>query len=475
MLLPLRFRLPLRLRRLLQLPLGRLQSATFRSLPGPARSLLTLELLSTCATSLGHTAALSWLAERGGPGALVVFSAWLALTTLVGLPVLSPLGDRFSKPGLIRWGSLALGLIALLQALLACADVLGWQMLVITGALAAMAQAVTQPAQVALLPDLVPPEHLSQAIRLRRGWQAIGSLSGPLLAGLALACGPLQASLCLHAILAGLCAAAGLALRGPAIRAVDVGRPPWLDLLRAGWRAKWQVRVDRWWTLSGALMMLFYGPAVGLLLPLRLQALHASTAWLGLCQAALAMGVLIGVLGVAEALIQRVGRHRAMMTAVALCGLCIGALSACRHPAMVAGLLALMGACTSLTQLTGQTLRSLAIPEDFRSRMAAAQLTVASLAATGAPMLAGGMLLQWRVETVYALHGAAFLGAGLLLLAVPGLRTLLGLSAADAVGWYERQYPQAFRRPAAVPAASRNRHPAPESSAVSHTRTKAGP
>lgn len=467
--------LTLRLLLLLRLPLQPPLSATFRSLPGSAQSLLTLELLSTCATGLGHTAALSWIAERGGAGALVTFSAWLALTTLLGLPVLSPLGDRFAKPGLIRWASIGSGLIALLQSLLACAGGLCWQTLVVTGALAAMAQAVSQPAQMALLQDLVPPTQLSQAIRLRRGWQAIGSLSGPLLAGMALACGPLEASLCLHALISGLCAASGIALRGPSIRAVAAGRLPWLDLLQAGWRAKWRVRVDRWWTLSGALMMLFYGPAVGLLLPLRLQALHASTAWLGLCQAALAMGVLVGVLGVAEALIQRLGRHRAMMMAVALCGFCIVALSACRHPAMVAGLLALMGACTSITQLTGQTLRSLAVPEDFRSRMAAVQLTVASLAATGGPMLAGGMLLQWRVETVYALHGVAFLGAGLLLLAVPGLRTLLGLAAADAVGWYERQYPQAFRRPAAAPAASRNRHPAPESSAVSQTRTKAGP
>ncbi len=463
---------------------------SFRSLPRSARALLTLELFSASASGLGQTAVLAWLAARGGPGALVTFSAWLAVTTLVGLPALSPLGDRFAKARLMRWGYLGLMLLALAQGLLAWVGLLSLRTLVLTGALGAVAQAVIQPAQAALLPERVPPDELSRAIRLRRGWQAVGGLSGPLLTGLALACGPMEAAMVLHAAVAAMAAVASLAvLAAIAALAPDgavastsgatsstglttTGLTPtghrrrWLDLVRAGWRAKWRVRVDRWWTICGALMMVFYGPAVGLLLPLRLQALHASTAWLGLCQAALAVGVLIGVLGAAERLIQRLGRHRAMMAAVVVCGLCLCALSACGHPALMAGLLALVGACTSITQLTGQTLRALAIPEDFRSRMAAAQLTITSLAATAAPMLAGGMLLQWRVETVYALQGAAFLGAGLMLLAVPGLRRLLGLSPADAVGWYERQYPQAFHRPATEPTASRNRHPAPESSAV---------
>jgi MFS family permease len=214
--------------------------------------------------------------------------------------------------------------------------------------------------------------------------------------------------------------------------------------------------VDRWWSLSGALMMVFYSPAVGLLLPLRLDALHAPAAWFGLCQAGLALGVLSGVLGAAERLIRRLGRHRAMMMAVLLCGLCIGAMAACSHPVVLVVLMTLIGACTSLTQLTGQTVRALAVPDDFRARMSAAQLTLSALAGTAAPLVAGAMLQRWPIDTVYALQGAGFLFAGLVLLIVPGLRTLLSLSATDAVGWYERRYPQAFRRDA-----SPNRHRCP--------------
>lgn len=428
-----------------------------KPLPASAKALLRVELFCTCATALGHSAMLLWLSQHATAAGLVTYGALLAATTLLGMPVLSPLGDRIQKPVLIRLGHGGLLVLAALQCAIACWCAEPVAPLTVIGMLATLAQAMAQPAQQAWLPDLLPATQLADAIRRRRGLQALGSLTGPVLAGAAVSWGSPLAGLVLHAFLSAVCTAAALLLRSPAPPAPSRPSPtPWLQLLRAGWRAKWHVQVDRWWTLSGALMMMFYSPAVGLLLPLRLNALQAPTAWFGLCQGSLAAGVLFGVLGASETLIRRLGRHRAMILAVVVCGVCICGMSVCTGPASLAALLALMGACTSITQLTGQTVRALAVPDDFRARMTAAQLTVTSLAGTAAPMVAGAMLQRWPIGTVYALQGVAFLVAGLLLLVVPGLRTLLSLSASEAVGWYERRYPEAFRRDA-----SPNRHRCP--------------
>ncbi len=426
------------------------------TLPTPVSALLRVELLSTCAAALGHSAMLLWLSQHGGAAALVTYSALLAAATLIGMPALSPLGDRIHQPRLIMLGHGGLFVLAVLECAVACWSDRPIAPLIVIGMLSTWAQAVAHPAQQALLPALLPAEQLSEAIRRRRGLQAVGSLAGPVLAGVAVSGGSALSGLVLHALLSALCAAAALTVRSRVPVALSPSAAPWLQLMRAGWRAKWQVRVDRWWTLSGALMMLFYSPAIGLLLPLRLKALQAPPVWFGLCQASLAAGVLVGVLGASDLFISRLGRHRAMMMAVIVCGVSLCAMSACARPAGLAALMAVIGACTSITQLTGQTLRALAVPEDFRARMTAAQLTITALAGTTAPMVAGAMLQRWPVDAVYAVQGMGFLGAGMLLLAIPGLKTLLGLSASEAVGWYERRYPQAFHRDA-----SPNRHRCP--------------
>jgi MFS family permease len=415
-------------------------------LPAPARALLLVELLSLCAASVGHGAVLWWMAEALGAVALTTYSAVLALATLISVPALSPLGDRQAKGRLIAGAQAVLLMVAALLGVTAWHHPLSLGLLMSCGAIAAVAQAVSQPAQSAMLLEALPAEQVAEAIRWRRALQAVGSLCGPALAGLAWSWGQMSLALAVHGALAAASAAVAMTLWCVPATGLTPGREPWIALLKAGWKAKWRVRVDRWWTLSGALMMLFYAPAVGLLLPLRLQSMGASALWMGGCQAALAVGVLVGVFGATDVLFQRMGRYRSMMMAVSLCGLCVAGMSVGRHAPLLALLLAVIGFCISVTQMTGQTVRSLAVPEDFRARMAAAQLTVASVASSCAPLLAAGLLQHGTVEDVYRWAGIGFLASGLLLLGVPGLRQLLAFSPSDAQGWYERHYPHAFVR-----------------------------
>ncbi|SEK66182.1 Predicted arabinose efflux permease, MFS family [Roseateles sp. YR242] len=435
----------------------------FPGLSTTARWLLLCELFSLCASSVGHSTALWWLAGHQGAHGLTAYSAIVALTALISLPALSPLGDRRAKRLLLVRGQATLVAVAAALCALASVDLLSLWSICVCGVVTTVAQAVVQPVQSAALLDVVPADRLSQAIRIRRGTQAIGSLCGPALAGLAMSFGGVGWAYALQLLLAAACtvAATKLPARVAAQAAARQGR--WVDDLRAGLRAKWLVRVDRWWTLSGALMMVFYAPAIGLMLPLRLQSMGAPATWFGWCSGALSVGVLIGVLGVADRLMLRAGRHRAMLMAVALCGVCLGAVGAVDRVQVLALLFAVIGLCTSVTQLMGQTHRALAVPEDFRARMASAQLAVAHMAAAGAPLLAGLLLQRWPVAQVYGVMSAGFLLSGLALLAVPGLKAFLRLAPEDARNWYERQFPAAFlradlNRPEPVP---------PDSAAVS--------
>lgn len=414
----------------------------------PVRLLLLSEMLGLLASAVGQVAVAWWIARSGGAGDLAIHGALLALSSLLAMPLLSPLGDRWPKQRLIRLGKLLLLLDALALALLALGDY-RLPLLCACSLLAVLANALLLPAQASILPELVPTERLPEAIRLRRGAQALGGLLGPGLGGLALALGDIAIALLLNLLLFCVAALAAWRLDPPPFPAQRAAPQGWFADLVAGLRAKWGVPLDRWWTLVGALMMVCLLPASGLLLPLRLQALGLSALWFGSCAAALSLGLLAGVAGLADALIRGCGRARAIGVAVLGCGLAIGALGVCDQPVGLLLLFALMGLSMSVTQLVGQTHRMLAMPEDFRARMSAGQLAISQIAAALAPALAGTLLGHWPVAEVYRLLSVGFLLSGLLLLAVPGLGHFLSLDHERVKNWYGRQHPQAFspRRP----------------------------
>lgn len=415
-----------------------------RHCPPAARKLLLGEMAGLLATASTQTTLVWWIASFGGATELARYGAITAICAMVALPLLSPLGDRWPKHRVVQCARGVLLIEALALAMLAGMAVYSGPLLCFCGVVSALAGAALLPAQASMLAELVDAGRLPEAIRLRRGAQALGGLLGPAMSGALLALDGVAGAMIGVLLLALIAAGAAMRLEQPHSAPAIAAPAAWLGDVGAGLRAKWGVPIDRWWTLTGALMMVFFLPATGLLLPLRLQALDLSGGWLGACHAGLSLGVMAGVAGLADALIRGLGRVRAIAAAIGVCAGAMAAVGACDHPLALVTCFALMGLCMSVTQLVGQTHRTLAIPAHFRSRMAAAQLTLAHLAATVAPAAAGMLLTQCRVDTVYLWMALGFIASGALLLAVPELGTFLRLDHEQVRNWYGRRYPRAF-------------------------------
>lgn len=418
-----------------------------QSVPITVRRLLLGELMGLLATASLQLTVAWWITSEGGAAALARYGALTATAALVATPLLSPAGDRWPKSRLIRLGRLCLALDALLLTSLCWSGIYDLTLLCACGLLSVVATALLWPVEASIIPELVAPAQLPAAMRLRRAAQAAGGLLGPSLGGMVLAGAGLEAAMIVNLALCMLASGAAWLVGLPARPVAAPRRRGWFGDMAGGLRAKWCVRLDRWWTLVGALMMLCLGPATGLLLPLRIQSLGLTAAWYGACSAALSVGLLLGVVWLAPALIDRMGRVRALALVIAGCAAAIAGIGLCnRAPALVT-LFASIGLCMSVTQLVGQTHRMLAMPEDYRARMSAAHLMVAQLVAALAPALAGTLVLQVDVQNTYLLLAAGFGVAGLLLLAVPGLGTFLRQDHEGARNWYSRHYPQAFTSP----------------------------
>ena len=299
-----------------------LQAAARRlsAFSGAFHLLLISDTLMLLSLMVGRVAVPWWVASEGGAAHLAVFAAGMALVSCIALPLLSPLGDRFDKKLLISAGLALMALEGLALAALAQAGIYHLGLVMALELCAAVAMAAIMPASFSIVAELLPGHQLTAGLGLQKSAQAVGRLLGPVLGGTLLALAGTATALWLHALLLALAAALAWRIQA-ALPAPGARERRWLQDLRAGLAAKWKMPLERGWTSVSFLVMIFFGPGIGMLLPLKVQSLGLSAAWLGAYEAGLSAGMLLGALGGSVGLARRIGRFHASLCAILLEGL----------------------------------------------------------------------------------------------------------------------------------------------------------
>jgi len=387
-----------------------------------------------------------WITSSGGASAITAFGVTLAVATFIAAPAASPFGDRLCKGRQITWGLAGLCLVAAAQAALAFAGVFSLAALVALAVVQVLAAAFVDPARDAVLTELMPQARLAAAIRLRKTTQAVSGILGPLLAGLAIGAVGVTGSLCVYGglLVLGMLAASRIP-RTTAGAARQSGVAAWWRDLRAGLAAKWLMPMERGWTVVNFAVWIFQGPAVGLLIPLKVQSLGLQGGWLGLCLGALSTGVLLGSLFGSQALVDRFGRYRVRVGLGLAEGLALAVVGLAESPRLVLPGLVAAGFCNAAMGLVGATHRALAIPQAYRVRLFAAGAMTTQIAGAIGPALVGVALLRHDVATVYTAWGLLMALCVLGLLAVPRFKEFLSLGHDEIVDWYRLQYPAVFK------------------------------
>ncbi len=417
-----------------------------RPLPSPSFGwLLGSDALTLLSLMVGQVALPWWIARSGGAHDLAVYGVLVSAMSFVALPLLSPFADRHPKRSLMTAALLGFGVATSAMAAFASLGHYVLWVVVAIEAVTVLANALIMPAVNSIVTELVPPAALSRALGLQQTAQATGRLVGPALAGAVLAATGTSTTLWLGALL--LFAAALLATRLPRsghAAAPAAARGRWSDEVRVGLRVNWSIPLERGWVLCNFVGAVFMLPCVAMLVPLKVQSLGLSAAWLGGCEAGLSLGLLVGSLGPAAWWARVHGRFAARVGGSALMGVALAAAgwTADRH--VLVACFALVGLCAATTNLVGKTHRMLARPLAFRARMSAAAIMTVQVSQTLGPALAGAALTHWSVRTVYVLFGllSAVAAGGFFL--IPGFRAFMALEHDEVDNWYGRTYPQVF-------------------------------
>lgn len=410
--------------------------------------LLASDMLLRVALMVGQVTVPWWVASRGGAAQLAVYGIVVSIAMVVGMPALSPLGDRHAKG---RVMALAVGVHALSSAgiaVMASLGVYSFGLLLALSALNVFVSAVVFPLSTSMVSELVTPALMADALSVQQSAQAIGRLVGPAVGGAVLAGLGTAAALWLHAAL--LLASAWLALRLPTVVAHGARAPAtaaaWWNDLRDGLRANWAIPIERTWTLVNSLSWVFLYPALTMLVPLKVQSLHLSAFWLGACEAGLSLGLLSGAVGMSSWAVRRFGRYRTRVGAACAQGAALALVGFTAHPGLLVFGFWLTGLTNSAMALVGLTHRTLARPKAFRARMYAGAAMTIQLAGTLGPAVAGVALTRWSVQAIYTSFGLLAGAISLALAFVPGFKAFMALEPERVDGWYGRAHPEAFPR-----------------------------
>ena len=125
-------------------------------------------------------------------------------------------------------------------------------------------------------------------------------------------------------------------------------------------------------------------------------------------------------------------------------GLALATAGFAQEPLLLVAAYFCTGCANSAMVLVGATHRSLAVPQDFRVRMAAANIMASQVAGAIGLALGGWALLHWTVAEVYGAFGLTASVLALSFLCIPRANEFFGLDHPAVVDWYRLQYPLAF-------------------------------
>lgn len=420
-----------------------------RALPLSVRGLLWADMFGMLALMVGAVAVPWWIVSHGGATDLALQGLCASAFSFLAMPLLGPLGDRVPKRRLILAGLGLYALTAMLLASLVSVGVYGLGWVLLAALLSALGMALWMPAVFSIAAEVVSAERLPETLSLQRSAQSLGRVLGPAVAGALLAW---SLGAALWAQLGLLMLAMLFASRLPHTPAAQAatsqrGLAAWWADLRWGLRINWQMPLERGWTLTNFVGMVFMLPAFSMLVPLKIRELGLSGVWLGAAEGGLSVGMLLGALGGSALAVRLMGRHATRIGATAVQGIGLALAGAASGGEWVVAALFVVGFANSCGVLVGQTHRLLAIPQAFRARIGSVGIMAMTVAGAIGPALAGLALTQWSVSTVYIAFGLLAALSALGFLFVPDFRTLLQLDHDQIKDWYAQRHPELFGEP----------------------------
>ena len=117
-----------------------------------------------------------WITSRAGAAALAVYGTTMAVAMLVAAPMAAPWGDRMCKARQMTAGLVVMIAVAGAMAVVAATDSFSLALLMALAVVQVAASTVVDQSRANILQELLAPDQLPMAIRLRKTSQSLSGM-----------------------------------------------------------------------------------------------------------------------------------------------------------------------------------------------------------------------------------------------------------------------------------------------------------
>jgi MFS family permease len=287
--------------------------------------------------------------------------------------------DRYDRRQILIVTQTALGICAVIFALLISQDIIAYWQIVILALLLGITTAFEMPASQAFVPELVDKEHLPQAIALNSAAFNAARLIGPALAGLAIAAAGTAAAFTANALSFLAVIAVLLSMRGHPAATREVPASA-IQAMREGLvYVRFRPYLAALIGFAGITSLLVF-PHITVLLPLYVtDVLGAGPAWVGGMLSCIGFGSLMGALAMLKAGRSPRGIRRRLIISAGGMTLGLLGLSLARTPWLAAPAAIVLAFCLSIGMAQVATRVQQLVPDELRGRI----MSIYALAVTG--------------------------------------------------------------------------------------------
>ncbi len=406
------------------------------------------QFVSGLGDACAEIAVLWWVAEKTGSAVqIAAVFAPVSVARIFLLPLFGPLGDKYSRKSLAIISDVWRGVLSALICALAWTDSFGLAALVALFILSSAGSALFSSVADSIIPQMVGTGSLQKAYRHTSSMNAAAAIIGGVIGGFITAKYGIKTAFLCDALSYFAAAGATMLIRlrysGQRGDASRFSFPAWRKELKAGVRLVAGMPLQLW--ICGlAAFLNFVVASMTVAFPLLAKESGAMPVWLiGLFKSGVSAGVIAGSLAMGW-LAKRLHGDQLVMAGIVVMGAGLLTLGSGASPAVQCLVMFAIGSGLVIINIPLMTQNTLAVPDQYRSRVLSLAMFFNQIFAPAGVILAGSAISFAGLGATLLAGGGLILLSAPVVLLIPGFSGFLRLKHGDAEGYFAKTYPAAF-------------------------------
>ncbi|MGI2030350.1 MFS transporter [Endozoicomonas acroporae] len=404
------------------------------------------KLLSSLSLDIFRILIFWWVISEYGGEELSSLLFIITLASFILIPLLGPISDFYIKSRILSYSHLAYAACFFFIFLNISSEASVDTKFIIFGCIyfiIAVITSISSPASNAIMAEIAESERLPLVIRKTKSILSSLALINPLLAS-ALGLISIELGLIVSGSIALMVALVAFKMKSSepiSSHNQEIGLRVWSKSIIQGWKLKFQIKIELWYTIIVGFTNLLITPFFLVLIPLFIKERFSADIFAyGAAESAIAIGILLAALLVLPYLNKKLHKSWICSIGVFISGTGVILASMSENLWLFIGILPFTGLGIAVFTMNGMSHRLLAFPKTDRSKISAVDLSIGNITKALGLGVTGYFIGFYDIQIIALTYATLILIMSFVIMLIPDWKEFMSLRHDQLEGYFERKY-----------------------------------